>query len=141
MKETRIIRKTPGRSFKNMSDMLLLCLNLSKGSHLTQSKIQNYSGLHSQCDLAPYIFVALFFISPSPTQFPPLPPPPARPSFRHNVPLMLQAHTCPRAFLLALPFVWEEQKNFSCSSSLKQYPPLPLLTLPPYPIHFVCHAS
>lgn len=62
--------------------MLLLCLNLSKGSHLTQSKIENYSGLHSQCDLAPYIFVALFFISPSPTQFP---PPHPCPSSRHTM--------------------------------------------------------
>lgn len=65
-----------------------------------QSKIQNYSGFYSRSDLAPDIFGFISYL-PSHHQVP-TPHPPT-----HNVALMLQAHPCPRAFELAVPFIWE----------------------------------
>ena len=70
-----------------------------------QGKIQNYSGFYSPSDLVSDIFGFISYL-PSHHQVPNLPLLNPHPP-THYVALMRQAHPCPRAFELAVSFIWE----------------------------------
>lgn len=73
------------------------------------------------------MLMALFLLSPPPTNLPP-------PLLPHTHETFLQADTCPGAF--ELPF-GNSKQNFSCPSSLK--PPWLSSLFLLNPVHFVCH--